>query len=211
MAPDRKTFIMNSPEAAQALQFQRDLIYRYAACPSPTINTESVTSPFIFQSGRVAMEVMGSWMIPTYDTLDFDYGITYIPKSPYSGKRVPMAYPNGFGMSARGRNKDAAWKYISYVASREGQEILASAGLGMPTNIAVANSPIFMNSSPKADMKVVVNSMEIAQGPITCAKWGEIYDNAIGPLGDEIFLNMRDTQQVLNEMKTKVEAITSTL
>ncbi|MDR2304222.1 MAG: sugar ABC transporter substrate-binding protein [Treponema sp.] len=208
MAPDRKTFLMNSPQSAQALQFLRDLIYTYKACPAPTINVEAVTSAFIFQSGKVAMEVMGSWMTPTYDTLDFDYGITYMPKSPHTGKRVPMAYPNGFAMAARGKNKDAAWRYISYVASKEGQEILGSAGLGMPTNIEVANSDIFLKSSPKADMRVVVESMKIAKGPITSPKMGQMDADIIAPLGDEIFLNRRDTQEVLNEMKVKSEALT---
>lgn len=214
VSADRSEFIMNSPEAVEAIDFLRDLVYTHKVSPEPATNVDQTVSAFTFQTGKVGMEVMGSWMITTYDKAPFNYGITMIPKSPRTGKAVPMAYPNGYAMAAKGSNKDAAWKYISFASSKEGQEILAQSGLGMPTSIEVANSDAFLNSSDKADMQVVVDSMTISKGPVTTAKWGEIGDGAqsvIGALGDEIFLNQRDTQEVLDEMKVKVDAIIATI
>ena len=214
ISPDRTQFVMNSPEGVEAIQFLRDLVYLHEVAPTPTTNVTEGVQAFTFQTGMIGMEVMGSWMTTTYDTSEFNYGIAKIPKSPRTGMRVPMAYPNGYAMSSSGSNKDAAWTYISYAASREGQEILAQTGLGMPTNIEVANSDLFIKSSPVADLSVVVDSMAIAKGPITTARWGEIGEGAssiITMLGDEIFLNLRDTKEALDEMKVRIDAILAEL
>lgn len=212
ISSDRTKCLINSPENIETMQYLHDLIYVDKSSPIPSFVTGNVNQvgAFSFQTGKIAMEITGSWMIPTYETSKFNWGIAKIPKSPKMGKAVPMAYPNGYAMSPSGKHKEEAWKYISFASSEEGQMILAETGLGMPTNIKAANSDLFLKSSKVVDMKVVIDSMIIAKGPLTTPRWAEIGEGTtsiIQSIDQQLWLDKKPVKDALDEIAAKTDVI----
>lgn len=102
--------------AKKALQWQYDLVNKYKVVPPPSANSQASD---LFLAGKAAMTRAGSWMIGTYrDIKDFKWDIAPLPK----GVRQYSSLHTGFfTISKDSKNKDAAWKFINYCMSEEGQ------------------------------------------------------------------------------------------
>jgi multiple sugar transport system substrate-binding protein len=112
--------------------FLYDLVYKYNVHPSYTdVHTSGSDAKFF--SGQVAVWMQGSWMMkPIQDGASFEWGIAPMPKGPTD--RVVRV--NGLGDTIYSKTKypEAAWKFSSYIASKEGQDILAETGTVFPGN-----------------------------------------------------------------------------
>lgn len=112
--------------------FLYDLVYKYNVHPTYTdINTSGSDAKFF--SGQVAVWMQGSWMMkPIQDGASFEWGIAPMPAGP-DGRVVRV---NGLGDTIYSKTKhpEAAWKFVSYIASEQGQNILGETGSVFPGN-----------------------------------------------------------------------------
>jgi multiple sugar transport system substrate-binding protein len=94
----------------------------------------------MFGRGKVAMAIEGSWAIPylkdTFPNLKF--ATTQIPS--INGKQGTMAYTVAYVMNKKTKNKDAAWKLISYLTGKEGMKIWGKAGLVIPSRKSIISN-----------------------------------------------------------------------
>ncbi|SIR03253.1 carbohydrate ABC transporter substrate-binding protein, CUT1 family [Alkalispirochaeta americana] len=89
-----------------------------------------------FYRGNLGMVVMGEWfpgmLRNGYEDGNFvgfdweDWGLTRSPND-HDDYRT-WGFPTTVHMSARSRNKEAAFHFVSWLGSREGQEVVAAAG-----------------------------------------------------------------------------------
>jgi len=111
-------------------QFLYDLVYKYNVHPSYTdIKTSGSDAKFF--SGQVAVWMQGSWVLkPISDGAGFEWGIARMPKGP-EGSIVRV---NGLGdtIYAKSKHPEEAWKFVSYIASKKGQDILGETGSTFP-------------------------------------------------------------------------------
>jgi multiple sugar transport system substrate-binding protein len=110
--------------AKKALQWEADLTNKYKVCPEPAASGTNAVDLFI--SGRAAMTRLGNWMIQTYRPIkDFKWDIAPLPKEV---RQYTNLHTGLFTINAESKVKDAAWKFIEYSMSDEGQELICKMG-----------------------------------------------------------------------------------
>lgn len=147
--------LIDSPEAKAALQWIADLQVKHKVTPNE-IDEKAQSSQNRFLAGTMGMFLQSRRFTTTARGIkDFDWDVAALPKSK---KAVTVLHSDGFCMSKAGKNKDAAWSFIEFVASADGQTILSSTGRIVPANKSVANSPAFLDPNTKpANSKVFLD------------------------------------------------------
>lgn len=148
----------------------------------PPIETMSENGEdVLFQSGKVAMVLQGSWMVAAYRDNEYtaeNCDVVELPKSATTGRRASVYNGLGWAASANGKNTESAWKLIEYLGSEKAQKKQAELGVTMSaykgTSDAWANSADF-NLQAYLNM---MDDMEIRPYSKTTVTW-ENEDNEI--------------------------------
>ncbi|MDR2656809.1 MAG: sugar ABC transporter substrate-binding protein, partial [Oscillospiraceae bacterium] len=96
-----------------------------------------------FAAGDIAMLLMGYWELgnlvtDTADgTMSFNYGFVSVPHAEDVPAGSSFGSPTGMSLNQASENKDAAWKFISFVTGEEGAKALIPTG----------NRPAYINES----------------------------------------------------------------
>ena len=128
-------------------QFMQDSYVTHHIQPPSSWTAGSKPSD-LFTSQRVATLISGRSDVASFRTgLGFDWDVTYVPafeenplKNTYSGS-VGYSIYSGIDNA----KKEAAWKLVEYIASREGQEILTATGFQIPVYSDLAVAPDIVN------------------------------------------------------------------
>ena len=91
-AADGKTTALTTAEAAGGIQFLQDLIYKDKILAEPAVFAETGDA---FEQGLAAMEINGSWLVPTDTAAGLDFGIAAMPGR--SGRTVHVGQPDRRG------------------------------------------------------------------------------------------------------------------
>ncbi len=178
---DKPTRLMlDSPEALAAFQWFTDLQVKEKVAPDAVMESaESSESRFL--NGRLAMYFNSRRGVPTYRTITtFDWDVAPLP----NGERPSgILHSDGYCMAANTRNKEAAWTFIEFANSIEGQTLVAASGRTVPSLTAVANSPAFLDpTQPPANSRVYIDTIpQLGRVPIMTT-WVGIEETA----GEEI-------------------------
>lgn len=128
-----------SPASLQGLeqlvrQYRQD---RTAGQPS---DVGAASGSEMFGQGKAAMVLEGPWAIPylkeTFPKLQF--GTAEVPT--VNGKPGTMAYTVAYVMNRQSRQKQAAWKLITYLTSPQGMQAWTSQGLVLPSRRSLLQS-----------------------------------------------------------------------
>lgn len=127
----------------------------------PPIETMSENGEdVLFQSGKVAMVLQGSWMVAAYRDNEYtaeNCDVVELPKNAATGRRASVYNGLGWAASANGKNTENAWKLIEYLGSEKAQKKQAELGVTMSaykgTSDAWANSADF-------NLQAYLNMME---------------------------------------------------
>lgn len=143
-APRKLT--LDSPAAREALVRFVDLQLKHRVVPTQ-VEEKAEASISRFLRGATAMYFDSRRVVPAFRTITgFDWDIAPLPR----GKTpAGILHSDAFFMSAASRNKPAAWTFIEFANSVEGQTILAKTGRTVPSRISVANSPAFLEPGSK--------------------------------------------------------------
>lgn len=153
--PKKSTF--NISGVKEALNFCRDLSYKYKITPPPNQQRDRTVDE-MFTSGYSAMTITGHWMIPTYRTIKkFKWNVVVLPKGK---KSAGLAYGSCYSIPKGSKNPEQAWRLIKYLASYEGQKVLVSDGFSVPALKSVANSKIFL-SPPPVNQKAFLDMIKV--------------------------------------------------
>ncbi|KXG43890.1 sugar transporter [Tepidibacillus decaturensis] len=92
----------------------------------------------MFGQGKAAMVIEGPWAIPFLESNfpNLDYATAEVPT--INGNKGTMAYTVAYVMNKESKNKEAAWKLISFLTGKEGMKIWTSKGIALPTRKSVA-------------------------------------------------------------------------
>jgi multiple sugar transport system substrate-binding protein len=143
-APTRLT--LDTPEARQALQWFMDLRLTHGVTPD-AVQDRAELSESRFQNGRMAMYLNSRRGVPTYrEITTFDWDVAPLPQG---AQRAGILHADAYCMAGASAAKDAAWKFIEFANSVEGQTIIARSGRTVPSLKAVAESPVFLDPEAK--------------------------------------------------------------
>jgi multiple sugar transport system substrate-binding protein len=135
-AEDGKSTALTTDQAAGGLQHLQDLIYKEKILAEPAIFAETGDA---FEQGLAAMEVNGSWLVPTHQAAGIELGIAPIPSGPAG--RFTVVNPTGAVIYKGTKSPDAAWEFVKYLASPPAQEQLMQLKASLPVSKEVLAGP----------------------------------------------------------------------
>lgn len=204
-APDNPTeFIGHEPEAVAAGEFIQDMIWTHRIAP-PTWDANA------FSKGTVAIVDDGlNEIFARYDAAikdAFEWNVAPRPKGPVG--RKPVTFDDGLGIWAGTQHPEAAWEFVKFIASKQGQEIMTKhQGLAPVRRSAL---PAYLELDHTRNLGVVLDHMMEAQMVITSRTAGDIRKIS-DTIGYEILVpafrtNAKPYSVLAQEVKPKVDAI----
>ncbi|KWX80229.1 hypothetical protein AMQ84_04405 [Paenibacillus riograndensis] len=159
---------LNSPEVASAVDFLSGLL-EDGSMSKEVINIGMSDIEKQFAAGKVAMMVNGPWQTTSIekDNPELDFGIALIPQ----GKQnASVLGGENIGM-IQGKNKEAAWKFISWALSADSVRSYAEVSGAFPPRKDVAADKKYTEDP---SLKVWMKQMESAMPRGPHAKWPEL-------------------------------------
>ncbi|MFC4303088.1 ABC transporter substrate-binding protein [Cohnella boryungensis] len=92
----------------------------------------------MFGQQKAAMVIEGNWAIPYIQSnfKDVDFGTAEVPT--VNGQKGTMAFTVAYVMNKNSKQKEAAWKLLSYLTGKEGMKTWTSKGFALPTRKSVS-------------------------------------------------------------------------
>ncbi|MEY2193525.1 sugar ABC transporter substrate-binding protein [Neobacillus sp. BF23-41] len=167
ISDDRKSVGFDQPEAIEALKYNISFI-KEGLSPTQSQMTETAASE-LFSSGKVAMMFDGPWMVPEYKN-NPDLNVAVVPK----GKQRAVAI-HGLSnvIAANTQHKDAAWKFVQFLGSKEAAEVYAKTGTVIPAYNGTQDA--WLQSVPNLNLKAFIDGVEYSVPLPSVKSTGEIW------------------------------------
>ena len=200
------------PAAVEGMQFLADLINVHHVAPSPQAGDTSTIS---FLTGNVGMNYDGVWNMVRYQDLTFNWDVAPFPTGK---KQVSTGWYSPLSITAQAKNKDGAWKWISFCCSEVGQTIVAELGQAVPPLKKLANSEVFLNPKTKPEHKQVfldqLDPKILRTVGDTSGKyfggyrkeWGDVFS----PIWDSVLRGDKKASDVAGELQDKLQTLVDT-
>ncbi len=138
---------------------------------------ESLDSESRFIEGTTAMYFNSRRGTPTYrEITTFDWDVAPLPRGEQT---AGVLHSDAYCMAATATDKDAAWRFIEFANSPQGQTLIAASGRTVPSLMAVAESPAFLDPATRpARARVFLDTIgELRLVPLL-STWDEIEGTA---------------------------------
>jgi multiple sugar transport system substrate-binding protein len=201
--PDLNEFVLNSPEGIDAVQFMVDLINKHKVAPQQGEILQNQLSDF--NSGRLAYfedwAYFGDLGFKEHDYID----IVHPPKNK---ARVSILHPNSLAIAAKSKIPDVSFKWISTLASKQGDLDQPKLGIG----IALRKSNLgALDEINRTEWKVghpevvsdIVNTGRIFDITPVHSEIGAIFNPAM----DDVKLGRKSVKEVLDTIKPQIDKV----
>jgi arabinogalactan oligomer/maltooligosaccharide transport system substrate-binding protein len=196
-----RNILINSPESVKALQFVVDLKNKYKVTPMDTDFPNDYQNALVgFKTGKYAMILNGPWA--TADILSgaefkdpSNLGIEPIPRGP-GGKTGSPVGGHGYVISANSKVREAAYKFIEFINSKESQAKFALKNNILPTRRSAYELPEVKNNKLITEFKAV---MELATPRPILPEGGQIY-NDFTPNFQAAYAGKKTPQQAMDDI-----------
>ncbi|TDC65092.1 sugar ABC transporter substrate-binding protein [Micromonospora sp. KC207] len=191
---------LDSPAAREALKNLVDLRLAYGAVPSDAeVEAEDDESRFL--NGRLAMLMTSRRATTNFRTITgFDWDVAPLP---VYQRPVGVLHSDAYCMTRGSRNKDAAWRFMEYAMSADGQKIIAATGRTVPSHIETSRSPAFLDPNlPPRNSQIFLDAIPTVRALPTVSTWPEIEDLSYGILENAMHRGDR-LDDVIRELDAK--------
>jgi multiple sugar transport system substrate-binding protein len=171
---------LDSRAAREAVEWFVALQTEHGVVPDALAEAaENSESRFI--GGRTAMYLNSRRGVPTYRRIDdFDWDVAALPQQE---QEAGILHSDAYCMAAGTQDKDAAWTFIEFANSTQGQTIVARSGRTVPSLIEVASSAAFLDPDAKpANSAVWLDTIDTLRGVPVMAGWVDVEEFT----GDEL-------------------------
>lgn len=168
--PTKLTF--DRAESTGAFQWFVDLQTRHKVAPD-AVQVAAQDDESRFLNGRSGMFFDSRRVVPTLRTITaFDWDVAPLPGRK---TRASILHSDAYLLPAASKNKAAAFSFMEYANSAEGQTFIAATGRTVPSIKAIAETPIFLDPSVKpANNRVFLNAIPIIRPTINVDRTEEI-------------------------------------
>ncbi|MCO5180153.1 MAG: sugar ABC transporter substrate-binding protein [Candidatus Promineofilum sp.] len=137
----------------------------------------AIDSETRFIQGTTAMFFDSRRGTPTFrEAADFDWDIAPLPRGQ---EAAGILHSDAYCLSAAAKDKDAAWSFIEFANSPEGQTIIAGTGRTVPSLRAVAESDAFLDPAARPSRsQVFLDSVDHLQIVPLISTWEDIESTA---------------------------------
>jgi multiple sugar transport system substrate-binding protein len=107
---------------------------------------------------------------------------------PIYDRQVGILHSDAYCVTRGARDKDAAWRFVEYAISAEGQRIVAATGRTVPSHIEVSRSNAFLDATkPPRRAQVFLDAIPTVRAMPTVSTWPEIEDAVAGILENALY------------------------
>lgn len=130
----------DNPKTIEAMNWWYDNLVT-KAMPPQKVMAEN-TSDVLFQSGKAAMVIQGSWMVNSFKQNEYSAANGDVAVLPMTKDGIRKTIYNGLGWSAAAttKNPDGAWKLIEYFGKESTQKKQADLGVTMSAYMGTSDS-----------------------------------------------------------------------
>jgi multiple sugar transport system substrate-binding protein len=132
------TGYVNSPEAVDALEFYRDLVFEYHVAPSGSLIGATEGGRLqMFQDGQTAigMTFHGPWWQDVFnETPGLEWAVVPLPAGPAGNGSAVMLM--GWGVTAQSEHPAEAWEVLKWLTTEPGQRVFALKALSPSPTVA---------------------------------------------------------------------------
>ncbi|HPK03726.1 MAG TPA: sugar ABC transporter substrate-binding protein [Candidatus Sumerlaeota bacterium] len=197
--------LIETAEAREALQFLHDLIYVQRAAPSPT---QMSLLGGDFMTGKVAMQLQGSWMTEQYRYIeDFEWDMAPLPRRKQQAVGVRVC---GHGIRRDTKYPEAAWRLVRFYQTERAQRLMGDFALWIPTREAWALDPEFWHPAgvpPDHARKRVEDIKRGRPGDLLDVAATRICETIIPMELDPFWLNKETLEECVARITPQVNAI----
>lgn len=173
--PDTGKSILDSPEAIKGLE-KYAKIYQDGYASPDTISWAFRECVEGFTTGSAGMLIQSNEVVQICNEKmgEGAFDTTMLPVGA-SGKAYDTSGQNGYSMSAKSANKEAAWKLLSYLLDPEvSRDFIITTGF-TPINTKLADDPAFSEGPIKTYYEQIQSeNVEFAKLPVYLPEWGEV-------------------------------------
>ena len=195
------------PALAETVQWFADWIE--AGFITPIGSVQDLGGTTIFQNGQAAMQTNGSWMISTLSGEATTFPVTYAP-TPVgpSGERASMFNGLADSITTSAEDPEAAWAWVSYMASAECQELVGEGAVvfpAIPSAAAIAQSAHEANGVDVSAFTTHVENGTTFLFPITDS--ASRIEASVGPVMEQILRGDGTAADLLPAVAEEVNSI----
>ena len=130
-----------------------------------------------FMAGRTGMFLDSRRAVPTFRDIEaFDWDVAPLPQREQA---AGILHTDAYCMAGAAPDKEAAWTFIEFANSPEGQAIVAASGRTVPSLVEVAESTAFLDPEvPPASSHLFLDSIPILRGVPVMAGWVDVEEVA---------------------------------
>ncbi len=193
---------LDSRPAREAVAWFVALQTEHGVVPD-AVNEAAQDSESRFLSGSTAMFLNSRRGVPTYRTIEaFDWDVAALP---HNRQEAGILHTDAYCMAAVTEDKEAAWAFIEFANSPEGQTIVARSGRTVPSLIEVAASDAFLDPEARpANSAVWLETVDTLRGVPVIAGWVDVEELAAGELERAFFGNV-DVDEAIDTMVTRTQ------
>jgi len=190
--------LLDSPEAAEGIQFWADLAHEGEIMPGPGGEEPHV----VFGAGRGGITRSGSWELAAYEGQPFKWSIVPEPKHK---ERRTLLHTAFHVIPTTTKNVDAAWKYLNFVVGPEGILINIKEAALIGTRQSVNQGQPWARKGVEADWSLVPQAAEygiIVPAPPNVGEVEKFQTDAL----EAIYIEGKKAVDVFKEVAPKVTA-----
>lgn len=145
--------IINDDKSKKGLEFYKNLKNKGYAPTKAQVGSSTLAQMFL--NGKICFYLSGRWMYPKIsETADFDWAVINFPY----GETPSPCDTSGWAISKGSQHKEAAYKFVKYLSSKESIDAFADTGLIVPARIDSSQKLDSTKHNEKVFLNVVKNS-----------------------------------------------------
>jgi multiple sugar transport system substrate-binding protein len=200
LTADGSKSALDKPESAAGIQFLQDLIWKEKVVPDPALFAETGDA---FEQGVAAMEINGSWLVPTDLAADIQLGIAPLPKGPAA--KATSINATGAVIYKGTKSPEAAWALVKYLDSPAAQEKIMALKASVPANAQILATTY---ASAFDGAKVFADSLAFAHLKPSFVGYDEFTTLLQGELDENVFNAPNETAaDAIAKVNDKLNAI----
>jgi multiple sugar transport system substrate-binding protein len=199
-------FTLDDPGARQALDFIHSWQTTHKVVPTYAEH-ESETPDARFARGGLGMLLQSrryTATLRTVSNLEWD-----VAPLPVQQRAATVLHSDAFCLATSSSNKEAAYRFIEFVSSREGASMLARTGRTVPSIRSVAESAAFLDpAAPPSSARVFLDVIPDIRRTPNIATWNEI-ESRVDPMIEDWFYRQGQPEPLGREVQQAVGALLS--
>ncbi|MBE3577920.1 MAG: sugar ABC transporter substrate-binding protein [Limnochordales bacterium] len=196
--------LLATEPAVEAIQYWTDIILRDGSAPRPNV-LSAVSQAFLNEQAAMAYHLV-PLPINLFQQAKFDWDIAPMPSGPK--RRASEVNFIGFGITSGSRQKENAWKLLSFLVGEECQILFASLRQNLPAMRNAILTPAF--ADPKKPPRGLIPTLQVTM-PHTydlqfTRGWTE-WTNLLGATMVRIAQGQVSVESGLREVSEKIDAV----